>query len=180
MSTKVARKYGNALFQVATEENRTDETYRELRLLHHAFQNRELLSTLNHPEIEDYDKKALIDKLFKDDLSARMMNFLYVLIDQNRFSSMPDIARYYGELWFKARKIERITVISAVELSPERLKAIGRAYVGDRDVTLKMDNKVDPSILGGIILEVGGAHIDRSVRGELNNLKMRLTNATHL
>lgn len=179
MSIKAAQKYGYALFEVATEEDVADKILEELRLLDDAFQNEDLLTVLNHPEIEKEDKKELINKLFKDKLSHWMMNFLYVLIDKNRFSMIREIRICYEDLWYKMKKIERMTVISAIELSPERLEAIGRAYVGKGDVQIEVENKVDPSILGGVILEIGETRIDRSIRGELEEIKKRLTNNTH-
>ncbi len=179
MSTKAAQKYGYALFEVATEEDIADEVLQELHLLQHAFENEDLIAVLNHPEIEDYDKKVLLDKLFTDKLNHWMMNFLYVLIDKNRFNIIREIRMCYEDLWYKMRKIERMTVISAIELSPERLEAIGRAYVGKQDVQVQVKNEVDPSILGGIILEIGEIRIDRSIRGELEEVRKRLTNTAH-
>ena len=175
LNIQLARKYGTAIFEIANEDNKLEEYGRELADVSQAlFAQAELKDFLTNPQIQPEDKKQVLLRLLKDQVSPMMMNFLLLLVDKRRIVLLEAINDCYQELSNKAQGIIVADVTTAYELKAElrsRLSSKLESVTGKK-VALRTHN--DKSIIGGIVVKIGDTRIDGSVAGRLQALKAEL------
>ena len=106
--------------------------------------------------------------------SQEMLNFVYVLIDKGRTSQIKKIAKRYIELYDKDRGIAEGKVFSVVKLTPDQIQKFETEMSRLLQRNIKLENRVDPSLIGGVKIQVGGKMIDQSYRGDLERLREEL------
>jgi ATP synthase F1 delta subunit len=87
------------------------------------------------------------------------------------------IRRQYDALWNKENKLLGVTVTSAVELDPEVTKRIGAEIEEQTGNTVELSSRVDPDILGGLVVQVGNMVLDTSIRNRLEKLRKSVASA---
>lgn len=173
----VAGRYASALFDLANETSKTSDVEGDLvkfqRLLD---ESPDLLRVVRSPVIGTEDQSraiaAVLDKVGIGGLTA---NFLKLVTANRRLFVIQDIIKVYRALAAKARGEISAEVTSAFALNDEQVTALKdtlKASVG-KDVTLQ--TRVDPSLLGGLIVKVGSRMIDSSLKTKLQNMKVALS-----
>jgi F-type H+-transporting ATPase subunit delta len=174
----IARVYASSLGDLGQEKKILTEIEEELKVVSELYAgDKDFRNFLLAPQIEKETKKKFIDTVFKGKMSEIMVDFLKVLIDNDRQSA---IIETYEALSLYADDVnnrQKVTVITSVALDePLKNKLIQRLKeVTKKDVILKVD--VDQKILGGIIIQVGGTVIDGSLAKDLRNIKHNLLNS---
>jgi F-type H+-transporting ATPase subunit delta len=173
----VAKRYATALFQVAKEQNLLEQVENELTAVKTVFlENKELLSVLNHPKVANVTKKSLIKESFAN-VSAPVLNVLLLLIDRHRQSVIPEVVDFYIEEANNARGIADAKVYSVRELTEEEKSSLSQAFakkVGK--ASLRIQNIIDPKVIGGVKLRIGNRIYDGSVSGKLARVERELLN----
>ena len=106
LNLQLARKYSTAVFELAQDENKLEEYGKELSAVSQAVSsNADLEGFLVNPQIQRETKKNVLTKLFKDDLSKTVFNFLMLLVDKRREALIAEIATEYQALSNRARGI---------------------------------------------------------------------------
>lgn len=173
MSTEFVQKYSYALYEVAKERN-DQNILSHLKEIRENLKDLDLRQFLAHPQIDKEVKKETLGKIFQASLPDYLLNFLYVLVDNKRMGYFDPIYTSFEDLWYEMENIERITVVSAVKLDQDKLEKIARAYKGPDQASVEIQEEVDPSIIGGVILRVGQRVIDQSIRGQLKEMERKL------
>jgi F-type H+-transporting ATPase subunit delta len=173
----VAKRYAIALFQVAKEQNLLEQVEQELLAVRTVFaENKRLDSVLNHPKVTKENKKSLVKESFSN-ISAPVLNTLFILIDRHRQSIISDVVDFFIEAANDARGIADAKVYSARELSEDEKNALATTFakkVGKN--ALRIQNIVDKSVLGGVKLRIGNRIYDGSVSGKLARVERELLN----
>ena len=173
ISSTIAKRYARAFFEIAGEEKRYEEYYRELGRFSAVFrENKSLEEFLANPIFAQPDKKAVVESVLeKIRISPLTANFLKLLTDKRRIEILPDIERCYRELMDNALKKARVTVKTAFPLSGELSRRLqsGLEELTGRDV--EMTVLEEPSLIGGIVVRVGDTLYDGSIRAQLNNIR---------
>ncbi|MDQ0218507.1 F0F1 ATP synthase subunit delta [Peribacillus cavernae] len=173
--TSVAKRYAVALFQIAKEQNLLDSTEEELRAIKEVFSNNnEFQSFLQHPKVSVEEKKRVIGEAFAS-LSTQVKNTLLLMTDRHRTDVISQMAIDFIELANEERSVAEAHVYSVRLLNDSERKAVSSAFaarVGKR--TLRIENIVDRSVLGGIKLRIGNRIYDGSVSGKLERLEKEL------
>lgn len=175
LNIQLARKYGMAIFEIAQEEKQLENYGSELNEVSRAiFSQAELKDFLTNPQIQPQDKKDVLLKLLKTEVSPLMMNFLLLLVDKRRMGLLEAVNDCYQELSNKAQGIVIADVTTAYDLKAELRERLGSRLesVTGRKVMLRIHN--DRSIIGGIVVKIGDTRIDGSVTGRLQALKAEL------
>jgi F-type H+-transporting ATPase subunit delta len=168
-----ARRYAQAVFDIARERNELDRWQSDLRKIATLAGDAELIALLENPKVRFEDKAKLLSKGLGD-ISPLVLNLVYLLVTKGRFGMVGDIADDYQLLLDSYRGIERAEVTTAIPLDDgdkRKLEARLEAVVGKK-VVLKPS--VDPSVLGGIVARIGGKLLDGSTRSKLMALKKTL------
>ncbi|MCP5467764.1 MAG: ATP synthase F1 subunit delta [Deltaproteobacteria bacterium] len=193
MSGSVAKRYATALIEVAREMNKVDEIGQELEDLQQLFiSNPALHQVLESPAVSNEKKKAIYAEIknkfsktgfFKNWIrfgkeksnedSGPVDNLLKILIDRNRMTVFPMLARLYQDLADEANGRVRVEVSSAVELGEQTvsLKNLLQKRFGNNVI---LETKIDPSILGGMVVKAKDVIFDASLRGDLMRMKERI------
>ena len=175
LAQQVAKKYSLALFNIVKEKGLMDQAYEQFEDLDNLIKSDDtLLDFLLAPHILDQHKLALVRDVFGPRLEPLFLEFLLVLVDKHRIGFLHEIIEE-----FRARVAEeRNMVVARVTPSKpltdnERQNLIARLK-SKTDKSIELEEKVDPSILGGMIVILGDQIIDGSVKHHLTLLRNEL------
>lgn len=176
MAKLASKVYGEALFQVAVEENRIDEMMEEIRTVREALeQNRELSVLMEHPKIIKEEKVHLMENCFKGQVSDDVTGFLTVVVSKGRFRELPAIFDYLTMRMKEYKKIGVVTVRSAVELRREQKERIREKLMATTDYkSLEITWLVEESLIGGLVIRIGDRVVDSSLKYKLEQLTGQL------
>ena len=176
----MAGRYANALFELALEEKALDAVKSDL-------ENFDALITAN-PDLHrlvrspvfgaDEQLKALSAILDKVGIGGLAANFLRVITTNRRLFAVRDMIRGFRALVAKHRGEVSAEVTVAETLNGENLDALKgalKSVTGGKDIDL--DIKIDPAIIGGLIVKVGSRMVDSSLRTKLNAIKLAMKEA---
>ncbi|MCM1523968.1 MAG: ATP synthase F1 subunit delta [Ruminococcus sp.] len=171
MAGSVEKVYAKALLEIAAEDGSVKELSEELDALSGIFSdNPELCGILNAPTVAENDKIGLIKTVFEGRISECALNFLCVLAEKGRCACLEGIADEFREGYYGQAGISEVKVTTAVKLNGKARKnlisKLEKLYGGK--VTLK--EKIDPAIIGGMIVTCGDSMLDGSVRHKLEKM----------
>ncbi len=168
---ELAQVYARSLFQVALEQGRLDELREQLAQFADALDGqRELAVFFFSPYFSSAEKEQALGGLL-DGAEQILINFLTLLIENHRMPVIFRIRHEYERLWDEENRTLPVEITSAIALDEATTESLGRT-IGERagrKVTLAA--RVDPDILGGIIIRVGNSILDASIRNRLEQLR---------
>ena len=174
---ELAQVYSHALFEVAQEHDALDEIHEQLgQFCDELSESRELQVFLFSPYFSSQEKKDVIGKIVED-ADERFLNFLELLAERHRMPALFRIRRAYDALWREENKLLPVTVTSAVELDEGLVKGLGERIEEQTGKKVELTSKVDPDVLGGLVLQVGNMVLDASMRNRLEQLRKQVAKA---
>ncbi|HZI91176.1 MAG TPA: ATP synthase F1 subunit delta [Thermoleophilaceae bacterium] len=174
---EIAEVYSRSLFEVAQEADALDRIHDELGEFADVLaDNRELQVFFFSPYFSSQEKKDGIAKLVTD-ADDNFVRFLELLAERHRVPAVFRIRRAFDEMWAEENKLLPVTVTSAVELDDQLVQDIGKRITEQTDRKVDLSSKVDPDVLGGIVLQVGNMVLDASVRHRLEALRKQVVKA---
>ena len=174
-TSEVAKVYAGALLEIAHEKNAISKIEEELSFLAELLKNdHDLMRYFSAPGIPIESKKQFVDKVFGSELSELMVNFLKVLIDNGRQHDIPDISVAFSELLDIVNNRQKITLISSVKLDSDIINRIKKSLEDRFNKNIIIEEVIDPTILGGIIVQVDDLIIDASLKNDLLKLREKL------
>jgi F-type H+-transporting ATPase subunit delta len=168
---EIARVYADALFGAAKEKGKLDVIHEQLgQFVDTLAESREMQLFLFSPYFSSTEKRdGLVTAI--DGAEPELVNFLELLTEKHRMPVLYRIRRQFDALWAKENKRLGVTVTSAVELDPEIVQRIGSEIERQTGNTVELQSRVDPEIVGGLVLQVGNMVLDTSIRGRLEKLR---------
>jgi F-type H+-transporting ATPase subunit delta len=168
------RIYAEALFDAAKDAGRLAQVNEALGDFAAAVaESPELRGVLRNPQLEPGAKAAILDDLAGDE-EPLFANFLRLVAEKRRAGELEEIAKEFERLL--AREERRLTVelTTARELTDAEATAIIEQIEGAAGRKVEATQKVDPDLVGGIVLQAGSLRVDASVRGRLERLRHEL------
>jgi ATP synthase F1 delta subunit len=174
---EIAEVYARALFEVAKEHGVLDEIHDDLTEFAQALhENREFAVFFFSPYFSTEEKKDGLKRAVTG-APPVFMNFLEALIERHRMPAIFRIRDRYQEMWEAERDLLPVQLTSAIALDPSTVRNIGDRIGQQTKRTVELSSKVDPDILGGIVLRVGNVILDASIRGRLEQLRKQVARA---
>lgn len=177
--TTVARVYADTLLEVARERGQLDRIAEEVEALGRAFgESPRLRQFLASPSIAPEDKKAALGSALQGRFSAETQRFLELVVERRRQDLLETIFAEFGGRVAELRRQQPVAVVSAAPLSEalrERLRETLARATG-REIVL--EERVDPGLLGGLVVQLGDRRIDGSLRTRLDTLRERMRRGT--
>ena len=174
---EIAQVYARALFEVAEEQDKLDIVKQQLDEFAGALHdNREMAVFFFSPYFSAQEKKDGLHKAVEG-ADPAVMNFLEVLLERHRMPVIFRIRTDFEALYDKSKKLMPVLVTSAVELDPETIESLGKRIGEQTGNEIELSSKVDPEILGGIVLRVGNFIMDASIRTRLEKLRREVAQA---
>lgn len=165
-------RYASALFDLASEKGTVTAVESDLDKLGDAIAaSTDLAALIRNPQVGRDDAAKAIDAvatLLK--LSPLTKQFLGVLAGNRRLSALPQVVSAFAAIAAAQRGEVSAEVSSAHPLSDEQLKALAEKLKAREGREVKLKAKVDPEILGGLVVRIGSKQIDSSIRTRLNTL----------
>jgi F-type H+-transporting ATPase subunit delta len=175
---EIAQVYARSLFEVANEQDKLDVVREQVGQFADALdESRDLQVFFFSPYFSTEEKKDGL-KTLVEDADEVIVNFLELLVEKHRMPLVFRVRRAYDELWRKENKLLSVEVTSAIELDPSVVEQIGQRIGEQTDRKVELSSKVDPDILGGIVLQVGNSILDASIRNRLEQLRRQVAKAT--
>ena len=171
---EIAQVYSRALFEAAEEQDKLDVVREQVGEFAGAVdENRDLAVFFFSPYFSTEEKKDGLGKVL-DGADDTVRNFLELLIEKHRMPAIHRIRREYEALWEEANRLLPVEVTSAIELDEDTVKQIGDK-IGERTGRkVQLESKVDPDILGGIVVRVGDRILDASIANRLESLRKQV------
>jgi ATP synthase F1 delta subunit len=174
---EIAQVYSRSLFQVGKEQGTLDRLRDELAAFADALaQNQELSVFFFSPYFSTQEKEDGLKRTVVD-ADPMLINFLQVLIENHRLPLIHRIRRQFDVLWDHENKRLPVAVTSAVELDRSVIEALESRILEQTGQNVELESRVDPDILGGIVVQVGNSILDASVRHKLEQLRKEVARA---
>lgn len=175
LNTAVARRYAQALFSLAQEKAMMDQVESDLGIIMQRLaDNANIRRVVEHQDIAPERKVALVQQVFGGTVSPLTLNFVCVVVSKRREDHLREMYKQYVELANDQRGVLEAEVRSAVAMSPEQIDALASRLGNRLGKTLRLQAKVEPELMGGIVVRVGDTLLDGSVRTRLKRLRERL------
>lgn len=174
----VAKRYADALFQLAEEHNLTDDFVKELNVVASVFeQNEKLTSLLASPNATNADKLALIDTAFAS-VHVYIKNELKIMVERNRSTAITQMIEAFMNLNNDKNDIAHAVVSSVRALTQDEVSNVETTFKRLLNKqSLIIENRVDESLLGGLRIRVGNTIYDGSLSNKLKRIEQNLLTA---
>jgi len=173
----VAARYAKSLIELAKEKNVVEAVYADMKLFKStADQNRGLMLALKSPVVRHEKKLAILKAIFQGKVDAVSYSIFEIITRKNREAILYDIANEFITAYDEYRGIQKATVITTTPLTDELRVQFNKIVKDATGKTVELEEKVDPTLIGGYLLRVNDRQIDASLRSRLNELKLQLTN----
>lgn len=172
----ITTPYAEAFLQVASSRDEVDKVIDQAKeVLELWTQSPDLSEAMASPVLEVDAKKAVLEKLFSNQLTPSFLNLLKLLADRQRIGFLDAVLERLLELYREQRNIALATVTSASALNDRQqadlLKKV-QAIAGTENLELNLD--IDPALIGGFVVSVGSKVIDASLAGQVRRLGLSL------
>jgi F-type H+-transporting ATPase subunit delta len=180
--SKAVSRYVKSLLDLAVERGVLEQVHQDMKAFDKVLsENRALVTTLRSPIIKHYKKKNILDALFGDRFNVLTLSFFRIITEKNREKLLPMIAQEFHNAYNEHEGIGKASVVTATPLDQElreEIIALAKKVVGKSSVELK--EEVDPSIIGGFILNAGSQQIDSSIKHKLKIVQLNFNNNIQL
>jgi ATP synthase F1 delta subunit len=174
-SLTVDNAYGQAMFDAARESEGQDAVLEELRSVSAVFdENPKLRRLFLLPTVSATSKRSVCRNVFSGQVSGIVQNFLLVLIDKRRIGAWKGIVRHYEELLDDQSGFTKGILYSVVPIEGETLKEFEEKTGTAIEKKVRLENRIDPTLIGGVRIYADGKLIDASVKTRLENMKQTM------
>ena len=171
--------YSQALFELAAEDNSTDNTEEQvLALLKMIYESPDFKSLIKDPTTKIDDQLSVIKKISqKFNFSKLMEKFLCFIISKRRFFYIEKILVDFTSICSNARGEIEAELLVAKNLNQDEINNIKNELASTFSSNIKLNYKHDPSLIGGLIIKVGSIMIDTSIKNKLQQLEKKMIEA---
>jgi len=171
--TTIARPYAKAAFDFAVEQNAIDSWLAQLTFAAQVSQDETINAYLGGSASVE-QAISLFLNVCGEQVSSEGQNFLKVMAESHRLLVLPQVLTQFAELKAEHEQIIHVDVTSAVEVTAEQETKISAALEKRLACKVKLNCKVDATIVSGLVIQAGDMVIDGSVQGKLNRLAKTL------
>jgi F-type H+-transporting ATPase subunit delta len=171
---EIATVYARSLFEVASEQDKLDVVREQLGAFADALnETRELQVFFFSPYFSTQEKKDGLERAVSD-ADPVILNFLELLTEKHRMPVIFRARAEYDRLWEEENKLLPVEITSAVELDQSIVQQLGDRISEQTGRKVELSSRVEPDILGGIVVQVGNSVLDASVHNRLDQLRRQV------
>lgn len=171
ITSEISSKYAKALFSLAKTKEEHEAKLADLRLLVQAFTQPVLMAFFTSPQVDKGRKKAVLEKVLQKQMNPQLLSFLLLLVSKGRFVHLPAIVKEYSHLFDEQLGIVQVQLVTAVPTEPKDVAELKKKLDRKLQKEVRIQNEVDPRLLGGGLLVVGNQMVDFSLKNKLKKLK---------
>ena len=176
MAKLISKTYGEALFELAVEENKLDVFLDEVNLVLKAIKmNPDFYKLLNHPKVSKEEKIQVMENVFKSRISDEITGFLTIIISKERYKDLDTILEYFIGRVKEEKGIGAAFVTTAIPLTEiQKAQIMEKLLATTSYKEMEMDFSVDESLIGGMIIRIKDRVVDSSIKTKLSELQKQL------
>lgn len=178
LNTRVASRYAKSLLDLAIETNQLEQVYADMLYLQSVTkESRDFQNLLRSPVVNADTKIRAIEAVTKANISTLTMSFLRLMINKTREAAMPEIITSFIRQYKDKKGIQTVKLTTATPVSDSVKQAIIEQVRKTSDINkLELQEIVDPSIIGGFVLQAGDKLVDASIAYDLQNIAREFEN----
>ena len=170
--TELAREYGDGLYALAEEENLTAGVLEQMQALKACFREQpDFLRLLSNMSLSKEERVRILDGALRGQVHPYVLNFLKILCERGALSEYEGCVAAYTALYNQAHGITEASVTTAAPLGNDQRKRLVEKLSAMTGRTVVLSEKVDPALLGGVLLEMNGKRYDNTVRRRLDGIR---------
>ena len=176
MAELIQKVYAEALFDAACEDGTLEETRSQLDTLFGIFnQTPVFLTLLSSPAVTDAEKEEMLSSTLEGRVEPILYNFMRILAQKQRASYFPKIAECFTSLYRDYHGILPVAAITAVPMDASQKEKLTARLSRMTGKKVLLECRIDPSLIGGVLLRYDGHELDGTVRQQLDSLHEKLS-----
>jgi F-type H+-transporting ATPase subunit delta len=169
--TELAREYGDGLYALTEEEHISDEVLSQLQVLSRCFREQpDFLRLLSNMSLSKAERIAILDNALRGQVHPYLLNFLKILCERCALNEYEGCLAAFKTLYNQAHGIVEATVTTAVPLDDEQRARMSEKLSKMTDKLVVLNEKVDESLIGGVLLEMNGQRYDNTLKNRLKSI----------
>jgi F-type H+-transporting ATPase subunit delta len=177
----IASRYAKSLIDLAQEQNKLDQVYGDITGLKEAVENKDLFLLLKSPIINAAKKNSILKTIFDGKIDSLSTAFIDIVVRKGREKILPEIMNEFIKQYKTINKITSVKLISATALEAAVLDNITKELSSSdsTDEKIELDVEVDPSLVGGFVLQIEDKLYDASVAHQLSKLRKSFSSTSN-
>ena len=169
--TELAREYGDGLYALAEEENISKEILEQLLMLKRLFHEQpDFTRLLGNMSLSKEERIKILDTVLRGQIHLYLLNFLKILCERGALNEYEGCLAAFKTLYNQAHGIVEATVTTAVPLDDEQRVRMSEKLSAKTGKTVVLTEKVDESLMGGVLLEMNGQRYDNTLKHRLKSI----------
>ena len=175
--SQIASTYAQALYDLAKEENLTQEILQQMDVLQTSFgAEPEFLRLMTAANISKEERCQILDDMFRDKVQPYVLNFMKILTEKGYMRHFGSCAAAYREAYNQDHGILPVKAVTAVEMTEDQKLRLTKKLEQITGKTVDLSCRVDPAVLGGVRLDYSGMRVDGTVQSRLDAVSKLLKN----
>jgi len=174
---RIASRYAKSLFDLAKADNSLDKTYEDIRFVREVLKNDDFVGFLKNPILKKDIKKGAFNKIFGERVSESTLNTLRVMLEHNREAHLSSFCNAFRSLYYRFKHISSVKLVTAAPIDQALTDKILKEFQDSKllDESIELTQAVDPSLIGGFVLEFDNQVYDASVAKKLDEMKKQFS-----
>ena len=169
-----AIRYAKSIFDLAKDMEKLDLIQKDMELVLEACQDRSLYLCLSSPIIKNYDKEAILLKIFANKVNQITAQFLSLVSKKGRANILREISQAFIDIYNQANSITTAELTTAIEANQSIIDDVTHMLNTKFGKKIVLSAKVDKRIIGGYIIDVENQQLNHSVKHKLETIRTHL------
>ncbi|MEY7999308.1 F0F1 ATP synthase subunit delta [Clostridium sp. Mt-5] len=166
------RRYALALYEIAEGKGKVKEYLEELQQVVDIIdKDTKFLEIMRHPEVSTSEKKRMFTEIFKDRVSEDILSFLLVIIEKGRINQLDGKLKEMKNIYLEKHNTVVAKVKTVIPLEDNERKTLIQKLEKKFNKKVLIEEEIDPSIIGGVYVDVDNEVIDGTVKSKLSEMK---------
>lgn len=166
-----ARRYAQAVFQLAQERGELEDWLADLTVLAQSLENREFAEFLDAPQVHSGKKVEVVKETLGKAVNPLALNLISLLATRSITRILPQIADQFQELLDRHQGFERAEIVSSIALDDQQQRRITDLLEKIAGKDVKLTASVEPQVLGGFVARVGDRVVDVTTKTKLERMR---------
>ena len=175
--TEAASVYGEALYALAKDENKSDMMLAQLRTLDESFSAEpDFLRLLSSPNLSKVERREILDTCFKGKADPYLLNFLKILMEKGYIRQFGGCVQVFRERYNEDHGIMAVSAVTAIPMTDSQKERLAAKLAGITGKQIELTNTIDPACIGGVRLDYDGKRVDDTIIHRLDAVSSMLKN----
>ena len=175
--TQIATTYAQALYDLAKDEQLTEEICAQLQALQAGFAAEpDFVRLLSSPGLPKEERCGILEDSFRDKVHTYVLSFLKILVERGYIRHFAACCTAFKESYNQDHGILPVRAVTAAKLTDDQARRLTEKLEKLTGKTVELENRVDPAVLGGVRLDYDGKRVDGTVKNRLDSIGALLKN----